>query len=107
MTGRSSPRRIPRLSPALFDENVRAPDVCSAFRGLAGPAPPWRAGGGVCGWGLCLYLGQFGACGVEVVFGSLGPSALGVPRLGEVTGLVLQELAEFVPLAGGVGAEPV
>jgi hypothetical protein len=41
------------------------------------------------------------------VFGSLSPAALGVSCLGEMTGLVLQELAEFFPLAGGVGAEPV
>ena len=88
------------------NENVRAPNVCSAFRGRVGPAPPWRAGG-VCGCGLGTQLGQFGACGVEVVFGSLGAAVLGVPCLGEMTGLVLQELAEFFPLAGGVGAEPV
>ena len=41
------------------------------------------------------------------MFGSLGAAALGVPCLGEMTGLVLQELAEFFPLAGGIGAEPV
>jgi len=41
------------------------------------------------------------------VFGSLGAAALGVPCLGEMTGLVLKELAEFFPLAGGIGAEPV
>jgi hypothetical protein len=41
------------------------------------------------------------------VFGSLGAAPLGVPCLGEMTGLVLQELAEFFPLAGGIGAEPV
>ena len=41
------------------------------------------------------------------MFGSLGAAPLGVPCLGEMTGLVLQELAEFFPLAGGIGAEPV
>ena len=41
------------------------------------------------------------------MFGSLGAAALGVPCLGEMTGPVLQELAEFFPLADGVGPEPV
>jgi hypothetical protein len=50
-----------------------------------------------------MYLGQFGACGVEVVFGSLGAAALGVSCLGEVTGLVLKELAERAPAACRLG----
>jgi hypothetical protein len=40
------------------------------------------------------------------VLGSLGPLALLVARLGQYPGPVVEQLAELVPLARGVGADP-
>jgi hypothetical protein len=51
-------------------------------------------------------LGYVGTCGIEVGFGALGAAALCIACLGECAGPVLEQLAEFFPLAGRVFADP-
>jgi hypothetical protein len=73
-----------------------------AFGSLAASPLARRCRGVRCA-GVLANMGQLGPGGVKV---ALGPLALCVACFGEHLGLVAEQLAELVPLAGGIGAEP-